>query len=138
MAASDISAEWFDFSIQFPPYFLQRLRARVTTEKIFRTLGNTGGANERRWHSTTLVPDNMHTAETRRISPLIRQDKVYELRHPDPSLVATLAVTDPTLQVLGSWKKVVLNKGGGITSRMGFASFVFEGWSHLPVLIMIS
>ncbi|KAJ7101982.1 hypothetical protein C8R44DRAFT_988292 [Mycena epipterygia] len=121
------SFEWFDFSIQFPPYYLQRLRARVTTEKIFRNLGNTGAANERRWHSTTLVPDNMHTAETRRIHPLIRQDPVYELRHPDPTLVATLAVTDPTLQVLGSWQKVVLNKGGGITSRMGFASFVFEG-----------
>jgi hypothetical protein len=99
----------------------------MTMEKIFRELGNTGSANERRWHSTTLVPDHLRTAEMRKIHPNIKFDPVYKLRHPDPKLVATVAVTDPSLQVLGSWLKVHVKKTGGITSRMGFASFVFEG-----------
>ncbi|KAJ6579160.1 hypothetical protein DFH09DRAFT_1260524 [Mycena vulgaris] len=121
------SYDWFDFSIQFPEYYLQRLRARVVAEKIFRVLGNTGTANERRWHATTLIPKEMETSEMRRIHPIIQQDPVYKLRHPDPKLVVTLAVVDPALQVLGSWQKVALKKSGGITSRMGFSSFVFEG-----------
>lgn len=119
--------EWFEFAIQLPDFYLQRLRARVTMQTIFRALGNTGAANERRWHSTTLVPDHMQTAEMRKIHPIIQMDPVYQLRHPDPKLVATLAVTDPSLQVSGSWRKVPLKSSGGMTSRMGFASFVFEG-----------
>ncbi|KAJ7470995.1 hypothetical protein FB451DRAFT_1135262 [Mycena latifolia] len=129
------SFEWFDFTIQLSEYHLQRLRARVILERIFRALGNTGTANERRWHTTTLstlVPKDMETPEIRKIHPKIPSDPIYQLRHPDPKLVATHAVVDPTLQVLGSWQKVPLKKSGGITSRMGFASFVFEG--HLYVL----
>ncbi|KAJ7491355.1 hypothetical protein B0H11DRAFT_1007662 [Mycena galericulata] len=121
------SFEWFDFGIQTSEYYLERLRARVTMEKIFRALGNTGAANERRWHATTLVPDNLKTPEMRRIHPTVKADPIYELRHPDPKLVSTLTVTDPSLQALGSWQKVPLTKSGGMTSRMGFASFVFEG-----------
>ncbi|KAJ7744035.1 hypothetical protein DFH07DRAFT_890558 [Mycena maculata] len=126
------SFEWFDFSLQLSAFYLQRLRARVTSEKIFRDLGNTGAANERRWHSTTLVPHHIETPEMRKIHPIRQNDPVYELRHPDPKLVATLTVTDPALQVLGSWKKIPIKKGSGMTSRMGFASFVFEG--HLYIL----
>ncbi|KAJ6534132.1 hypothetical protein B0H19DRAFT_439818 [Mycena capillaripes] len=126
------SFEWFDFSIQHADYYFERLRARVMMEKIFRKLGNTGAANERRWHATTLVPEQFVSAATRKIHPHIPSDPVYKLRHPDPSLVSSLAVTDPSLQVLGSWQKVPVKKAGGITSRMGFASFVFEG--HLYVL----
>ncbi|KAJ6453239.1 hypothetical protein C8R47DRAFT_1229114 [Mycena vitilis] len=126
--------EWFDFSPPIADYFLQRLRARVMSEKIYRTLGNTGTANERRWHSTTLMTGNSAVAspETRKIIQSISGRAMYRLRHPDPSFVASIAVTDPSLQVLGSWQKVPLKKTGGITSRMGFASFVFEG--HLYIL----
>ncbi|KAJ7809118.1 hypothetical protein B0H14DRAFT_3760132 [Mycena olivaceomarginata] len=123
--------EWFDFSLQSSEFYLQRLRARVTMEKIFRELGNTGAANERRWHSTTLVPQDLETPEMRKLHPIRRSDPVYELRHPDPKLVATLTVSDPALQVLGSWQKVPIKKSGGMTSRMGFASFVFEGRLHI-------
>ncbi|KAF7332954.1 hypothetical protein MVEN_02401300 [Mycena venus] len=126
------SFEWFDFSLQLSEFYLQRLRARVTTEKIFRQLGNTGSANERNWHCTTLVPKHLETPEIRKIHPIIQLNPIYKLRHPDPTLVASLTVTDPTLQVLGSWQKVQLKKAGGITSRMGFASFVFEG--HLYIM----
>ncbi|KAJ7082935.1 hypothetical protein B0H15DRAFT_852091 [Mycena belliarum] len=127
--------DWFDFTIQLEEYHFQRLRARVIAQRVFRELGNTGAANERRWHTTTLatlVPKDMETPRIRKIHPTIKLDPVYRLRHPDPALVATLAVVDPASQVLGSWKKVVLKKSGGITSRMGFASFVFEG--HLYIL----
>ncbi|KAJ7025526.1 hypothetical protein C8F04DRAFT_1223292 [Mycena alexandri] len=124
--------EWFDFEVQLTEYFYERLRARVLQQRIFRTLGNTGAANERRWHSTTLTPKHLETPEMLKIHPHIPHDPIYQLRHPDPKLVTSLTVTDPTLQVLGSWKKVALQKGAGITSRMGFAAFVFEG--HLYVL----
>ncbi|KAJ7679551.1 hypothetical protein DFH06DRAFT_1465584 [Mycena polygramma] len=125
--------EWFDFCPQLEDYYVQRLRARVVSEKIYRTLGNTGTANERRWHSTTLLADDnaMESAETRKIFKTIPLDPVYKLHHPDPALASSLAVTDPSLQVLGSWQKVPLKKSGGITSRMGFASFVFEDLTAL-------
>ncbi|KAJ7155681.1 hypothetical protein C8R46DRAFT_1004896 [Mycena filopes] len=124
--------EWFDFNLTFPEFLLERLRARVVQQQIFRTLGNTGAANERRWHSTTLVPRELETPETLKIHPHINFDPIYQLRHPDPKLVASLTVTDPALQVRGSWQKIALKKGAGIPSRMGFASFVFEG--HLYVI----
>ncbi|KAJ7218173.1 hypothetical protein C8J57DRAFT_1395242 [Mycena rebaudengoi] len=124
--------EWFNFEIQFSEYFFWRLRARVLQEQIFRTLGNTAAANERRLQSTALVPQHLVTPEMRKIHPIVPDDPVFKLRHPDPVLVATLIVTDPALQVLGSWQKVPLKKSGGITSRMAFASFVFEG--HFYVL----
>ncbi|KAJ7473606.1 hypothetical protein B0H11DRAFT_2174202 [Mycena galericulata] len=125
------SFEWFDFSLQLPEFYLQRLRARLTMEKIFRELGNTGAANERKWHASILVPDHLKNAEIRKINKGPKFDSEFELRHPDPKLVVSLAVTDPTLQVLGSWQKVPVKKAGGITSRMGFASFVFEGQLYI-------
>ncbi|KAJ7109557.1 hypothetical protein C8R43DRAFT_1139663 [Mycena crocata] len=119
--------EWFDFDLKFSAYVLQRLRPRVVAQTIYRELGNTAAANERRWHSTTMVSKDLETPAIRKLNPTIQEDPVYRLRHPDPKLVATLAVTDPSLQVMGSWQKIPVKKGGGITSRMGFASFVFEG-----------
>ncbi|KAJ7737096.1 hypothetical protein B0H16DRAFT_1466367 [Mycena metata] len=106
--------EWFDFDLPLTEYVYERLRARVTQQRIFRTLGNTGAANERRWHSTTITPREVQTPEMRKIHPHIPNDPIYQLRHPDPKLVASsLTVTDPTLQVLGSWNKVNLQKGAG-------------------------
>ncbi|KAJ7024546.1 hypothetical protein C8F04DRAFT_1131316 [Mycena alexandri] len=119
--------EWIDFSIKLPSYFLQRVRARVTAEKIFRALGNTATANNGRLQTRALVPKEFESAEIRKINPLIVNDRVYALLHPDPTLVASLTVSDPTLQLRGSWRKVPVRKGGAITARMGFASFVFEG-----------
>ncbi|KAJ7187189.1 hypothetical protein C8R46DRAFT_1025093 [Mycena filopes] len=119
--------EWFDFSIKLRSYFFQRVRARVTAEKIFRSLGNTATANNARLQTRALVPKEFDTDEIRKINPLIVNDRVFALLHPDPTLVASLTVADPTLQVRGSWRKVPVKKGGGITARMGFASFVFEG-----------
>ncbi|KAJ7162687.1 hypothetical protein C8R43DRAFT_1173464 [Mycena crocata] len=103
--------EWFDFDLKFSAYVLQRLRPRVVVQTS--ELGNMAAANERRWHSMTM------------------------LRHPDPKLVATLAVTDTSLQVMGSWQKIPVKKGGGMTSRMGFArsdTYLAGGdeWRPLP------
>ncbi|KAJ7740097.1 hypothetical protein B0H16DRAFT_1676390 [Mycena metata] len=121
--------EWFDFSIKLPSYFLQRVRARVIAEKIFRLLGNTATANNGRLQTRALVPKEFESPEILKINPVIVNDRVYALLHPDPTLVASLSVSDPTLQLRGSWRKVSVKKGkgGAITARMGFASFVYEG-----------
>jgi hypothetical protein len=50
-----------------------------------------------------------------------------QLRHPDPKLVPKVEIKDETMQMYGSWKKLKLKKTGGIPSRMGFASFVYQG-----------
>ncbi|KAF7345724.1 hypothetical protein MVEN_01592500 [Mycena venus] len=115
--------EWFDFEIQFPEYYLQRLRARVLQEQVFRKLGNTAAANERRLQATALVPKHLVIPEMREIHLIIPNDPVFKLRHPDPELVATLVVTEPTLQVLGSWQKVPLKKGGHL--------YILGGEKHL-------
>ncbi|KAJ7243080.1 hypothetical protein C8J57DRAFT_1367162 [Mycena rebaudengoi] len=129
------SFEWFDFGLQMSEYYLERLRARVTSAKIFFILGNTGAGTHRKWSSITLLadmPKDLETAAIRKIRPQNPMgDPVFELRHPDPKLVAKLSVNDASLQVRGSWQKVVLQKNGGITSRMGSASFVYNGYLYV-------
>jgi hypothetical protein len=64
------------------------------------------------------------------LNHLITNDKVQEitqLRHPDPALAAKLELQDEGLQIRGSWRKVNLKKPGGMTPRMGFAAFVWNG-----------
>ncbi|KAJ7640081.1 hypothetical protein DFH06DRAFT_1053126 [Mycena polygramma] len=124
--------DWLSFNVKMPEFYVERLRSYVLRDRIFRALGNTAAANERRLVATMLVPQDLVTPQMREIHPIIRDDPVFKLRHPDPALVASLELTDPSLQVLGSWRKVPLKKVGGITSRSNFASFVFEG--HLYIL----
>jgi hypothetical protein len=67
--------------------------------------------------------------DTSSLRCLITSEKVRELtqlRHPDPGLVAKLELQNEELQIRGSWKKVNLKKSGGMTPRMGFASFVWN------------
>ncbi|KAJ7838888.1 hypothetical protein B0H13DRAFT_163023 [Mycena leptocephala] len=130
-ASQDWSQDWVEVSLQFSEFYLERLRGCATSEKIFRELGNTGMANQRRLLMASMVPEQFETPETRQLNPTVEDDPVYQLRHPDPTLVASLTLTDPSLQIRGSWQKVAIKKDG-ISPRMGFASFIFEG--HLYVL----
>ncbi|KAK0476494.1 hypothetical protein IW261DRAFT_1642290 [Armillaria novae-zelandiae] len=52
---------------------------------------------------------------------------LLKLRHPDPSRTPTLEVTDPGLQVRGSWKRLHTKAGSGIAPRSNFASFIWKG-----------
>lgn len=113
-------------------YFSERVIAFKTAAEIFYELGNTGMAVVRisAGHTLAKVTTPSHLDPTKYIARIIDDDRATELmqlRHPDPQLISKINLTDTTLQVHGSWQKVKLKKSGGISSRMGFASFVHKG-----------
>jgi hypothetical protein len=117
--------------MEIKEYFSERVLALKTAADTFYDLGNTGMAvvSMNTSHANaTRMPS--HLDPTNSVKQIIDGSKWVEfvqLRHPDPKLVPTIDIKDDTMQVYGSWKKVKLEKTGGIPSRMGFASFLYQG-----------
>jgi hypothetical protein len=123
-------ADWFDFGVNLSDQYFQRMTAHARASDIYLELGNTGTAVQRKWVGTVMsgsVPPHLDTPAIQKIFPKSKKDENHHLRHPDPTLVPKLNLKDERLQVRGSWKKIELQKGGGLSSRMGFASFVYKG-----------
>ena len=122
--------DWFDFNINVSDQYFQRLTALAAAADIFLELGNTGTAVQRRWLGSVMshrIPPPLNSPAMQSILPKEKMEEIQQLRHPDPKLVPKLDLKDERLQVRGSWKKVELKKGGGVTSRMGVACFVYKG-----------
>ncbi|KAF9462280.1 hypothetical protein BDZ94DRAFT_1283075 [Collybia nuda] len=122
--------EWIRWNLDIEEMTMQRVGGLALSSELFQALGNTGTAVDRCWNTDT---DNIFAHhKTPELESLIPNKKKYErisLRHPDPSLTLKLVVNEPELQVLGSWKKLSLQKKGGMKARLGFASFI---WNTLP------
>lgn len=106
---------------------LQRVTALARASDIFRSLGNTGTAVDRRANTGNTGLGASH--QTHAVEALMAVDKLAEvvsLRHPDPSSTPTLKVEYPSLQIYGSWKKLYLKKHGGMLPRLGFTSFIWK------------
>jgi hypothetical protein len=102
--------------------------ALTASSELFKHLENTGTAVDRRWNtSNESLPANHHTPELRRLHPENSLFSLLSLRHPDPSLTPSMKVMMPTLQVLGSWKKLVLGRKNEVKPRLGFTSFIWNG-----------
>ena len=54
-----------------------------------------------------------------------------QCRHPDPSIHRNHQITEPTLQVRGSWQKLKVAVHSRISSRMAHACFIYKS-SSLP------
>jgi hypothetical protein len=123
--------EWMSHYMEVKEYFSERVTALKTAADVFYDLGNTGMAAvlmNTSLANATRMPS--HLDPTKSVKKIIDNSKLVEfvqLRHPDPKLVPTIEIKDETMQVYGSWKKVKLEKTGGIPSRMGFASFLYQG-----------
>ena len=78
------------------------------------------------------APAGISRDELRKVLGEAKGKKVAEYRHPDPEVSINLTVTEPSLQIQGSWKKIVLKQPGGMAARMGFGHFVWN--SRFPPL----
>lgn len=125
-------AEWFEFSLQAPEHFIQRIIAFATAADIFLFLGNTGSGVHRRWAGAATQSSEAAKrlkpsldAEINKILPASGLRAISHFKHPDPMLAPKLTVKDTQLQLRGSWQKLDISIPGG--SRLGVASFVHEG-----------
>ncbi|RDB16756.1 hypothetical protein Hypma_002384 [Hypsizygus marmoreus] len=130
-ALEDPLFDWIRWHIDLPELTYQRVKSLVLSSDIFRLLGNTGTAVDRRENTAHLTLDRKHQELLKDILDAKKLFELVGLRHPDPALTPTLKVVFPGLQVYGSWKKLSLKKNGGMKARLGFTSFIYKG--HLYV-----
>jgi hypothetical protein len=100
-------------------------------------MGNTGAAVHRRWSAQEDIPYSQQSRAPQIMNTILRvrdadTQNILKLRHPDPVLVQKAAITEPSLQILGSWTKIKVKKSSGPGRRMGFSSFIWEGGSRFP------
>jgi hypothetical protein len=123
-----VNIEWIRWHLDSPELTLQRNIALARSSDLFKLLGNTGTAVDRRLNtSNESLPNSHHTPELRGLHPPNTLLPLLSLRHPDPSLTPKMKVMVPALQVLGSWKKLVLKKKNELKPRLGFTSFIWNG-----------
>lgn len=98
--------EWTRWHIDFPEMTFQKVSALVHSSDLFRMIGNTGTAVDRRENTShESLTANHQTPELKALVPSKKLYELVSLRHPDPSLTPTLKVEFPSLQIYGSWKK---------------------------------
>ncbi|SJK99591.1 uncharacterized protein ARMOST_02899 [Armillaria ostoyae] len=122
--------DWKDFHFDLPDMTLQHTIAKTAMADIYLRLGNTGRASYTRWRCFTIyqhMPAPHHSGEIKILNNVHSLADLLKLRHPDPSRTPTLEVTDPGLQVRGSWKRLHTKAGSGIAPRSNFASFIWKG-----------
>ncbi|KAF8883072.1 hypothetical protein CPB84DRAFT_1713436 [Gymnopilus junonius] len=125
--------EIYDWTLWFPDstsVSVQFAKARVKAADLFLSLGNTGTAVHRRWATQEFIPESHKERErgiTRSILKPGATSVLLQFRHPDPKFTRTAQVVNPSLQVLGSWKKMKVKKTGGPGRRMTFSSFIWDG-----------
>lgn len=123
------SSDWIDYNFDLPELTYQRLRAASVASGIFLSLGNTGAATHRLWStlaSTTGMPPTHHTPRIRTKKDEDSLQKLIQLRHPDPSLTASLTLKDPSLQVRGSWLKLNIKNQPRALARFSFTTFIWN------------
>lgn len=71
------------------------------------------------------------TGQIGRIAEEIDNVKMECWRHPEPSMLRDLEVTDPTLQIRGVWKKVRTQGSEKPKSRNAFYGWVWKGGLYI-------
>ncbi|KAJ6564146.1 hypothetical protein B0H19DRAFT_75821 [Mycena capillaripes] len=115
-------------------YYFERITTLCLASAVFLAIGNTGSTVHRRWVAEEIfirLPEHLKSPQLLKLAPLLGSD-ILVLRHPDPKMAPGLTVTNPDLQISGSWQKLNIHKSGGLTSRGRSAICAFDG--HLYVL----
>lgn len=129
--------DWFPGDLQFS---VQYAKARAAAAAAFLSFGNTGTAVHRRYTATLMIPQDHQRREPAISRTILHRggtQTLTTLRHPDPMMVHRHKITQPSLQLLGSWKKLKVNKGScaGPGRRMSFSTFIWEGsCAHILLL----
>ncbi|KAF8962983.1 hypothetical protein BDZ97DRAFT_1064881 [Flammula alnicola] len=120
---------WFPDNVNIS---IQFARARALAANIFLDIFNTGVVLHRRWRGNKLIPASHKLVVpeiTRTIMAGLALRGLFHFRHPDPMI--DQRIRDPSLQVLGSWRKLKVKKVGGPGRRMNFSGFIWDG--HLYI-----
>ncbi|KAH9947500.1 hypothetical protein B0H21DRAFT_738280 [Amylocystis lapponica] len=112
----------------------QRLVYFSYTLDLFYKLGNTASAAHRQIVGNELRSRISADVDTRPLGEILPVDSIPDLsiiRHPTPTIVGMTRLTQPSLQVRGSWQKISVPRASSISHRTNFASFIYK--SHLYV-----
>lgn len=121
--------DWIDYQIKHKSLYYERNRALSIAAEIFQQLGNTAAAHHRRNVCMSImhwIPDDVDDDLPEETLNVQQYRAVCALRHPDPNLSDKVTLQYPNLQILGSWQKIDLPKGGNGPARMGMCSFVWN------------
>ncbi|KAJ7628143.1 hypothetical protein DFH06DRAFT_1284884 [Mycena polygramma] len=117
--------DWIDLNLNISEVKVFRAQAFCLASDIFLSLGNTATGTTRR-HT---AGDVLHplTPELEAFIDYERLFVLYQSRHPDPQATLKDDAISPGLQVRGSWKRLDIQKPGGlIGGRESFASFIWN------------
>ncbi|KAF7972173.1 hypothetical protein HWV62_18746 [Athelia sp. TMB] len=115
-------------------YFREIVTAFATASNLFMAIHNSGTAVQRIWHGSVQaasMPANLDKRSVQSIASPEMVNRMLIYRHPDPQLMQNQNVTCPELQINGSWKKIRAHKPAGFPTRMGHASFVWNGCFYI-------
>ncbi|KAL0961429.1 hypothetical protein HGRIS_006375 [Hohenbuehelia grisea] len=108
------------------------LTSRCLASDIFLSLGNSGTAVwQRYWTNYPRAPMTHISPQALEVYNQTKLNEIIRIRHPDPALTPSLKVTVPSLQVLGSWKKLDAKKMNGLMQRLSFSTFIWKGYLYL-------
>ncbi|CAL1705913.1 unnamed protein product [Somion occarium] len=111
-------------------FYVQRVRALCLASDNYLSLWNTGTAAQRRhlaYKITQHLPPNVNSITFRGIVSSAAMFLFYQFRHPDPQMTKDLMANEESLQVMGSWSKIEVQRDRNIPPRFGFASFIWKG-----------
>ena len=103
------------------------MKAAIRVSQIYRSLGNSGTA----WffgHKSINYPMECPRHEQfDALTPQVDLIKMECWRHPEPSMLHKLEVTEPKLQIRGVWKKVAIYGEERPKRRHGPCEWVWKG-----------
>ncbi|KAM5541680.1 hypothetical protein V8D89_004661 [Ganoderma adspersum] len=124
----------YDWQQYHPPppaleFHRLRLLALLTASDVFLKLGNTGAAAYVRNLGNDLISSLSEGDQyvlRQEVLPQSTWRAAMQCRHPDPSIHRNHQITQPTLQVRGSWQKLKVAVHSRISSRMAHACFIYK------------
>ncbi|KAI0317374.1 hypothetical protein OF83DRAFT_1163971 [Amylostereum chailletii] len=132
IARTDPMFDWKNYTFGHQMFFDSLIIGTARAADIY-PLGNTGlGAfnSTRVGVFSNLLTDIGADLKNDHLQDIVRSKmngRIFQLRHPDPSLSHKHELQHPALQVRGSWRKVAIPKSKNIQPRQMFASFVWNG-----------
>ncbi|KAI0353841.1 hypothetical protein OH77DRAFT_1406141 [Trametes cingulata] len=108
----------------------QHLLGLVTASDVLLKLGNTGAAAYCRNVGNTIVCSLRSVMEQlslrREVLSVGSVHTIMQFRHPDPTIYRSLEITNPELQVRGSWQRLKWADSSKVTSRMAHSCFIYK------------
>ncbi|KAH9939536.1 hypothetical protein B0H21DRAFT_756421 [Amylocystis lapponica] len=112
-------------------FVVQRITGLCHAADIFLNLGNTASAVYRRVTADEIIlwyyqSTSLDTRPLRDILSVRAAKELLKYRNPDPDTLARTKLSQPSLQVRGSWQKIKVPKAASISHRTGVASFIHK------------